>query len=251
MEESNEKMFSKFQHTQPSSSSVEGSCRYQFHKWYVRLAATIAVSFAVYSVLKLGVTKSILPLLASAGHLYLLPIIMKNEETLMTLRNMGQNLSDLKQNMCDWQMKNEKLKRTIRRLKTETTGLEQTEKELHMITGHAHQNIQALQNMVDEQKSLLRKLQEDRRGELMFILMSEIVKQDRDGNFKLDDSEVNGVIEGIRASGLFGVNEKLFKTAVRKHDRQIKGVCEICRSALSPQSEDHKVDEKNQIIWIK
>jgi len=251
MEESNEKMFSKFHHTQPPSSPVDGSCRYQFHKWYVRLAGTIAVSFAVYSVLKLGVTTSILPLLASAGHLYLLPIIMKNEETLMTLRNMGQNLSDLKQNMCDWQMKNEKLKRTIRRLEKETTRLEQTEKALHMVTGHAHQNIQALQNMVDEQKSLLRKLQEDRRGELMFILMSEIVKQDKDGNFKIDDSEVNGVIEGIRASGLFGVNEKLFKAAVRKHDRQIKGVCEICRSAISPQSEDHKVDEKNQIIWIK
>mmetsp|Transcript_22641 Transcript_22641/g.28999 ORF Transcript_22641/g.28999 Transcript_22641/m.28999 type:complete len:131 (+) Transcript_22641:392-784(+) len=129
---------------------------------------------------------------------------------------MDQNSSDLDQELCNRKMKNEKLKRTIRRLEKETTGLEQTEKALHMVTGHAHQNIQALQNMVDEQKSLLRKLQEDRRGELMFILMSEIVKQDKDGNFKIDDSEVNGVIEGIRASGLFGVNEKLFRAAARK-----------------------------------
>ena len=140
-------------------------------------------------------------------------------------------------------------------MKKKTTGLEQTEKEMHMITRYSHQNIQALQNMVDEQKSLLRKLKENqeeaRRRLLMDILMSEIVMQYKDGNFKIDDTDVNEVREGIRASGLFGVNEKLFKAAVRKHDRQIKGVCEICRSAISPQSEDHKVDEKNQIIWIK
>jgi len=91
--------------------------------------------------------------------------------------------------------------------------------------------------------------EEARRRLLMDILMSEIVKQDKDGNFKIDDSEVNGVREGIRASGLFGVNEKLFKAAVRKND--MEGLLDICRSALSPQSEDHKVGEKNQIIWIK
>lgn len=176
---------------------------------------------------------------------------MKNEETLIDLRNMDQNLLDLEQNICDRQMENEKLRRTIRRLNKETAGLEQTEKGLHMITGRSHQNIQALQNSVDEQKRLLRKLQEDQRGELMFILMSEIVKQDKDGNFNIDDSEIDGVINGIRASGLFDVNVKLFKAAVSKYDGEIKGILDICRSALSPKSEDHKVDEKNQIIWVK
>ncbi len=105
-------------------------------------------------------------------------------------------------------------------MKKETTGLEQTEKEMHMITRYSHQNIQALQNMVDEQKSLLRKLKENqeeaRRRLLMDILMSEIVMQYKDGNFKIDDTDVNEVREGIRASSLFGVNEKLFKAAARK-----------------------------------
>merc|ERR1712226_347267 len=146
---------------------------------------------------------------------------------------------------------NKELRAKVEKLKGSVEGMEDTQNTLDTITKQQTSSIADFEEQVERQKALLEELKEDARSGMLQNLLTVIVAGDKDGYFKIDEEEIDGIIEAIEASGDLGVNAELFRKKVIETKGEIQAVLDMCASIMKEGDGSEEIPEEAKIFFIK
>ena len=213
-------------------------------KWSTRGSAAVSVINVPVALASGGVTTAVLPLAAAGGSIAMAPIADSNENELTDIKSMAEVHEKMRAEMDRMREENKRLRATIEKLEATVGSMEDTQDTLDAITKQQTLSIDEFEQQVEQQKALLREMQEDARAGMLQMLLTIIIASDADGDFKIDEEEIDPLIANIEGSGGLGVNAELFRKKVIETNGEIQAVLDMCSSILKDKGDDD-VDDAN------
>ena len=180
---------------------------------------------------------------ANIGAIFTPPIAVKNETELTNRASMV----EVHERMV---RENERMKAENKRLRDILNGLDGTTNKfedgldtLVFITKKQDFNVEQFEQQVNEQKALLKTMEEQKTAKIMQMFLSIVIKGDRDGDFNIDINELDDLIQQLEVVPGMVVNQKLFREVVGKNDGSLVAVLDVVRN-LNSQDENTLDEEK-------
>jgi len=230
----------------------EESQREKNVKHVARLPIPIGVLNTFVSIGK-PVHITILSALSTTGVALLAPTSRDNERDLKEIIATLEDCDVAKGRIKKFKKENKALRAQLRKLKAAVRNMENTQETLDTITKQQTQSIDDFEKQVQKQKELLREMQEDARSGMLQMLLTFIVANDVDGDFKIDPEEVDPLVDSIEGSKSLGVNRELFRTKVEENNGEIQAVLDMCADIMQPPEDDEGEDRglrEDQVFWI-
>jgi len=190
---------------------------------------------------------------ASGGiSLILAPYIIHQRKKLTDLEAIKANLDAMQDEMNEFKNTGEELSNTVNELGDVAGKLEDTEQAFDLITQTQGQNIEKVEEQVNENKELLKQYRANLRTVVLSSLLSTIINNDKDGDFKIDGDELPPLI--IQMKNIEGVklNEERFRELIEKTGGEISSVMEIVKDLLRKEDAEAEaaVERKKAISPI-
>ena len=215
-------------------------------KWSTRGSAVIALINAPLALVTGGVAHAVIPLSAGGGSIAMAPIADNNENELTDITSMAEVHEKMREEMDRMEQENKRLRATIEKLEGTVGSMEDTQNTLDTITKQQNQSIEDFEKQVEQQKALLREMQEDPRSGMLQILLTIIIASDTDGDFKIDEDEIEPLIANIEGSGGLGVNADLFRKKVIETNGDIQAVLDMCSSIIKDKTDEKGDDDDDE-----
>lgn len=167
--------------------------------------------------------------------LILVPVIVIQLRKLTDLEAVKGSLDFMANQTKEFEKNNAALEHQVGELADTTNKLEEHEKALDMITATQGQNIDMLEKQVKENKKLLKQMEKNLKTIVLQNLLSVIIANDTDGDFKIDDDELEPMIEKLNEVDGVKLNAENFRETVRKTGGDISAVMDIIKGLLSDE----------------
>ena len=194
-----------------------------------------------------------IPAAACGGTVTMVPIAKDNEEQITDILAVMEVSQKMMEEINRMKEENKKLRATIEKLEATVGSMEDTQDTHDAITKQQTQSIDDFEKQVQKQKELLREMQEDARSGMLQMLLTFIVANDVDGDFKIDPEEVDPLVDSIEGSKSLGVNRELFRKKVEENNGEIQAVLDMCADIMQPPEDDEGEDKglkEDQVFWI-
>lgn len=224
-------------------------------KFWTRSTMGVAAANCLFVVSGGMSPMAVLPVGSTAGSFVVGPVASTNEQELSDVAAMEEVRERMQMEINRMRESNKELRGKVEKLKGSVEGMEDTQNTLDTITKQQTASIDDFEEQVERQKALLAELQEDSRSGMLQNLLTVIVAGDKDGDFKIDPEEVDGIIEGIEATGNLGVNEELFRKKVHDTNGEIQAVLDMCSSIMceggGDDDEEGGIPEEDKIFFLR
>jgi archaellum component FlaF (FlaF/FlaG flagellin family) len=138
------------------------------------------------------------------------------------------------------QAENERLAANIKELGSSVEHLEEIDEALQVITSTQGQNVSAFEDQVKENREILGKMRENHQANVLQNLLSVILRCDTDGDFTMDDSEVDNLMAKLERVGGVKVRRERFRNVMA--NRSIDSVMDVVKNLLQEDTpEDQKI----------
>mmetsp|Transcript_16126 Transcript_16126/g.23744 ORF Transcript_16126/g.23744 Transcript_16126/m.23744 type:complete len:269 (-) Transcript_16126:137-943(-) len=191
------------------------------------------------------------PVGSTVGTCAMGPVANSNEQELSDVAAMQEVKERMEREINRMREANKELRAKVEKLKGSVEGMEDTQNTLDTITKQQTSSIADFEEQVERQKALLAELQEDARSGMLQNLLTVIIAGDQDGDFKIDEEEIDGIIEGIEASGDLGVNAELFRKKVIETNGEIQAVLDMCAMIMKEGDGVEEIPEDEKIFFVK
>ena len=183
---------------------------------YRRTGGAIQVPHIGVSFVTLGLPLAALPATVGGGNIAMAPIAHSNENEITDIASMEETNNALQEAMERYAAENERLKQVVKKIEEQVNGMQQSQDALDTITKQQTSSIDEFEEQVKLQKQLVEELKKDKQSGVIQGLLTIIVSSDTDGDFKIDDEEIDGLIEKIEGMGELGVNRELFEQKIKE-----------------------------------
>uniref|UniRef100_A0A7S2DX52 Uncharacterized protein n=1 Tax=Helicotheca tamesis TaxID=374047 RepID=A0A7S2DX52_9STRA len=140
---------------------------------------------------------------------------------------------------------NKRLKSENDRLEKNVNRLKSTESALEEISKQQGQSVEMLIKQVEEFKKIQKDIKQSLEAQIIQNLISVIMAADQDGDFVMEDGEIDELILRLNSVEGVQIDEVLFKKVLKKSNHSLSAVLEIVRNLL-----DDKVPEEENIFKI-
>jgi len=175
---------------------------------------------------------------AGGVSLILAPYIVYQRKKLTDLEAVKATLDFMGDQTKEFEKNNENLKKQVNELGNTTDKLEEHERALDMITATQGQNIDMLEGQVKDNKKLAKQMEKNLTTIVLQNLLTVIINNDTDGDFKIDDDELPTMIEQLSQVNGVTLNAENFKSAVQSTGGDINAVMDIIRGLLAAEKPD-------------
>lgn len=130
-------------------------------------------------------------------------------------------------------VENTKLHASVEELKSELSGLKETEQQLEVIARAQDSNLKSLVKLVQENKITLQEMKQVVREDIIADIMGTGLKGERDGSGDFSDVEIKRLLLYMRGLPAVTVNEENLMLAVQK-DRSILALFALIHDISTP-----------------
>jgi len=139
---------------------------------------------------------------------------------------------------------NQRLQRIIGDMESSISNLQDMEETLKDIKEMESTGLDDLEEQLEESKDILESLEVSIRGTILQNIMSIIFAVDKDGDYNLDDEEIDMLIKKIESINGINVNDELCKKKIIKLGRNIDSVMELVREVLEEEPNSKPPEER-------
>mmetsp|Transcript_2526 Transcript_2526/g.3830 ORF Transcript_2526/g.3830 Transcript_2526/m.3830 type:complete len:271 (+) Transcript_2526:322-1134(+) len=233
------------------SAGVEekkGLSRVKESTWAERgttLAATGAVGISVTDMILEAASGSSLPYVSGGVTSVMAPYAAYQQTKLTDIAALKETEEALRKEVDQLAEENNRLHKNVEELGETVKKLENVEEALDTITQTQNQNIEIYAKQVEENREILNQMQSNLRATVLQNLLSVIIKSDTDGDFSIDESEMDDLIKRLRNIGGVEINEEKFREAIMKGGGNLNAVIDVAKKLL-----DDGDEEANEIFKI-
>jgi len=138
------------------------------------------------------------------------------------------------------QAENERLAANIKDLGSSVEHLEEIDEALQVITNTQGQNVGAFEEQVKENREILEKMRENHQANVLQNLLSVILRCDTDGDFNMDEGELDNLIQRLERVGGVQVRRERFHNVMA--NRSIESIMDVVKNLLQEDTpEDQKI----------
>mmetsp|Transcript_15339 Transcript_15339/g.21366 ORF Transcript_15339/g.21366 Transcript_15339/m.21366 type:complete len:247 (+) Transcript_15339:58-798(+) len=138
------------------------------------------------------------------------------------------------------QAENERLAANIKELGSSVEHLEEIDEALQVITSTQGQNVSAFEEQVKENRGILEKMRENHQANVLQNLLSVILRCDTDGDFNMDDNEVDNLMVKLERIGGVKIRRDRFRSVMT--NKSIDSVMDVVKNLLQEDTpEDQKI----------
>lgn len=132
---------------------------------------------------------------------------------------------------------NGRLEGLVEDLSSTVGGLEDIEAALDVITAQQNASVEDFKLQIEENKKILAKMESNLKGNVLQNMLSVIMRCDKDGDFSIDDNELEELID--RMNNMQGVTlyEDRFRKAIKDSGGSLKAVMGVVRSLLMDEDD--------------
>lgn len=144
------------------------------------------------------------------------------------------------------QAENERLHRNVKDLGDTVERLEDVEQALDVITQTQGQSVGAFADQVKENREILNQMQKNLKANVLQNLLSVIIRSDVDGDFNIDDDELDDLVGRIKRINGVELREDRFREAIKGSGGSLQNVMSVVKNLLSDD-----VAEEDEIFKLE
>lgn len=141
---------------------------------------------------------------------------------------------------------NARLHDTVNDLSDTVDRLEDVEQALDVITQQQGQSIEAFEEQVADNRSILNQMQGSLKANVLQNLLQVVIRSDKDEDMTIEGKEIGELIKKIKGINGVEVNEERFEDAITSSGGSLQAVMDIIRNLM-----DDNVTEGDEIFIIK
>ena len=212
-----------------------------------RIVKTGAATSTAMAVGNFFVSRNILSIVSNSGAVAIAPVAVKNEAEIIDIQAMIETNQKLSIENDRLKMEVDRLNIMLSNLEENTSKFEDSLDTLLFITKQQEFNVDKFEQQVKEQKAILEREKENKVTKLLQMFLSIIIKADTDGNFIIDDSELDKLLDNFDVLPEIIVNKPLFREKVKAMNGSLPAVLDICRNIIN--QDEHTLDEEKVLYF--
>jgi len=191
--------------------------------------ATTAVATSVAAIVLVGSPVVIVAGVLSSG---IGPYVYWQQTQLADVKALKETYEAITKEVDNLSIENDRLDKLVKELTETVTKLEDIEGALDVLTATQGASVDEFRSQVEENKKILNKMEKNLKGNVLQNMLSVIVRSDTDGDFSIDDKELDDLI--LRISHINGVTlyEDRFRAAIKESGGNLKSVMGVVRNLL-------------------
>jgi len=132
---------------------------------------------------------------------------------------------------------NDRLEGLVGSLSSSVKGLEDIESALEVLTSTQNQSIEEFKAQIKENRKILAKMESNLKGNVLQNMLSVIVRSDKDGDFTIDNEELEDLIKNMKDMNGVTLYEDRFRKAIKDSGGSLKAVMEVVRNLLMDEAQ--------------
>lgn len=128
---------------------------------------------------------------------------------------------------------NTRLAQNVERLAGAVDRLADVEDALDVMTQTQGQSVDAFMEQVEENKEILKSMQKNLKASILQNLLSVVMGSDTDGDFMLDDDEVEQLVSHMKSINGCEVNEKKLREVIKEKGGAVDAIVDVIREVVN------------------
>uniref|UniRef100_A0A7S2S5B8 Uncharacterized protein n=1 Tax=Eucampia antarctica TaxID=49252 RepID=A0A7S2S5B8_9STRA len=150
----------------------------------------------------------------------------------------------LERELNNLRVENNRLSESVDQLEGSVSNLGDMEEALASIREMETQSLDVLEEQLVESQEILESMEKSVLGTVIQNIISITLSVDTDGDFLLNDSEIELLIRKVEKINDVDVNDKLIKKIIIDNGRNIDGVMNVIRDMLADHDDDKPPEER-------
>jgi len=199
------------------------------------LIATVAVGTSVAAMAVVGTPVVIVAgILSSAVG----PYVYWQQSQLADIQALKETHEAMTREVDHLGSENDRLEGVVKELSETVTKLEDVEAALDVLTNAQGESVDEFRKQVEENKKVLKKMEKNLKGNVLQNMLSVIVRCDKDGDFTIDEAEMDDLIDRIGNINGITLYEDRFRKVIKESGGSLKSVMGVVRSLLMDEESD-------------
>mmetsp|Transcript_19280 Transcript_19280/g.27125 ORF Transcript_19280/g.27125 Transcript_19280/m.27125 type:complete len:263 (-) Transcript_19280:152-940(-) len=196
---------------------------------WCRILAVLCIGSIGLNSVSIGLHQSVVVYITAIVAFFCVIIVTKNELKLRKLGTLRNKIDDCKDQVKSLQNENKKLTGTVHKLDDKVDDLRIVEKELNVILGKQDINIDALGNLVHENKVLVEEMKCIAKADFREVVLTTILRSDRDNDLSISERELNELVFRLKLLESRKFDEKKLRNFLTRSNRSVGTLIEFLR----------------------
>lgn len=155
----------------------------------------------------------------------------------------------LDRELLDLKLENDRLEDKVARLEGSVSSLQDMEDTLVVIQKDENAAVGKLQSQLEKSRNILNDIETNTMGIVIQNIVSVVLSSDKDGDFLMNQNEIDSMIIRIERIQGVEINDGLFKKKIMERGNNVDAVINLIKDLLDDDS-SQKIPGNNMIITI-
>lgn len=159
--------------------------------------------------------------------IFIAPYSALQEQKITDTKAMQQTNAAMERELANLKEQNERIAHENERLEESVSGLQKTKDVLAEIQQSNVHSITELEGQLKESQAILDNMEENYRAEVVDNIFEVMLALDKDGDYIMDDDEIETVIKKIEKIERIEINDELFRQKIIETGRDLDAVLKL------------------------